>query len=197
MNLKKLFVFSSALLIAFTMVAEAQKIAVVDMETVIKSHPKAEQNDKALRAMQADLEGKRDALLAGLKTQQDEIVKLEKDIRSNPMYSEKVKREMAEKGRQLVINYEKSEKEIRGKVAEMQRELSREEHKLFAEVMTDIQAAVKSLSESSGYDMVLDLSAYRTGAPIPIIVYNAPNTDITDAVITTLGGTRKEIKTAE
>lgn len=191
MNLKKLFVFSSALLIAFTMVAEAQKIAVVDMETVIKSHPKAEQNDKALRAMQADLEGKRDALLAGLKTQQDEIVKLEKDIRSNPMYSEKVKREMAEKGRQLVINYEKSEKEIRGKVAEMQRELSREEHKLFAEVMTDIQAAVKSLSESSGYDMVLDLSAYRTGAPIPIIVYNAPNTDITDEVIKAIGGVRK------
>ena len=191
MNLKKLFVFSSALLIAFTMVAEAQKIAVVDMETVIKSHPKAEQNDKALRAMQADLEGKRDVLLAGLKTQQDEIVKLEKDIRSNPMYSEKVKREMAEKGRQLVINYEKSEKEIRGKVAEMQRELSREEHKLFAEVMTDIQAAVKSLSESSGYDMVLDLSAYRTGAPIPIIVYNAPNTDITDEVIKAIGGVRK------
>lgn len=191
MNLKKLFVFSSALLIAFTMVAEAQKIAVVDMETVIKSHPKAEQNDKALRAMQADLEGKRDALLAGLKTQQDEIVKLEKDIRSNPMYSEKVKREMAEKGRQLVINYEKSEKEIRGKVAEMQRELSREEHKLFAEVMTDIQAAVKSLSESSGYDMVLDLSAYRTGAPIPIIIYNAPNTDITDEVIKAIGGVRK------
>ncbi len=191
MNLKKLFVFSSALLIAFTMVAEAQKIAVVDMETVIKSHPKAEQNDKALRAMQADLEGKRDALLAGLKTQQDEIVKLEKDIRSNPMYSEKVKREMAEKGRQLVINYEKSEKEIRGKVAEMQRELSREERKLFAEVMTDIQAAVKSLSESSGYDMVLDLSAYRTGAPIPIIVYNAPNTDITDEVIKAIGGVRK------
>lgn len=191
MNLKKLFVFSSALLIAFTMVAEAQKIAVVDMETVIKSHPKAEQNDKALRAMQADLEGKRDALLAGLKTQQDEIIKLEKDIRSNPMYSEKVKREMAEKGRQLVINYEKSEKEIRGKVAEMQRELSREEHKLFAEVMTDIKAAVKSLSESSGYDMVLDLSAYRTGAPIPIIVYNAPNTDITDEVIKAIGGVRK------
>lgn len=191
MNLKKFFVFSSALLIAFTMVAEAQKIAVVDMEIVIKSHPKAEQNDKALRAMQADLEGKRDALLAGLKTQQDEIVKLEKDIRSNPMYSEKVKREMAEKGRQLVINYEKSEKEIRGKVAEMQRELSREERKLFAEVMTDIQAAVKYLSESSGYDMVLDLSAYRTGAPIPIIVYNAPNTDITDEVIKAIGGVRK------
>lgn len=197
MNFKNIIAFSLAIFAAATVTAEAQKIAVIDMETVIRSHPKAEQNDKALRAKQAELESKRDVLLAELKAKEEKIVQLEKDIRSNPMYTDKLKAEKAEEGRALIRDFQESEKTIRAKVAEMQRELSREERKLFAEVMDDVQVAIKRVAEVNNFTHVLDSSAYRTGAPIPIVVYSAPNTDITDAVITTLGGTRKEIKAAE
>lgn len=195
--LKKICTLGLALTAALTMAAEAQKMAVVDMEVIIRSHPKAEQNDKALRAKQAELESQRDSLLAELKAKEDKIVQLEKDIRTNPMYTEKMKADKAQEGRALVQDLQKAEKEIRGKVAEMQRELSREERKLFAEIMADIQAGVKAVSEANGITFVLDASAYRTGAPIPIIVYNTPNTDITDAVIKAIGGTRKALPAAE
>ena len=195
--LKKICTLGLALTAALTMAAEAQKMAVVDMEVIIRSHPKAEQNDKALRAKQAELESQRDALLAELKAKEDKIVQLEKDIRTNPMYTEKMKADKAQEGRALVQDLQKAEKEIRGKVAEMQRELSREERKLFAEIMADIKAGVKAVSEANGITFVLDASAYPTGAPIPIIVYNTPNTDITDAVIKAIGGTRKALPAAE
>lgn len=197
MNFKNFFAFLIVALATITMASASQKIAIIDMETVIRSHPKAEQNDKALRAKQAELETKRDALLAELKAKEEKIVQLEKDIRSNPMYSDKMKAEKAEEGRALIRDFQEAEKTIRGKVAEMQRELSREERKLFAEVMDDVKDAVKRVAEVNEFTHVLDSSAYRTGAPIPIVVYSAPNTDITDAVITTLGGKRREIKAAE
>lgn len=195
--LKKICTLGLALAAALTMAAASQKIAVIDMETVIRSHPNAEQNDKLLRAKQAELETKRDALLAELKAKEEKIVQLDKDIRTNPMYTDKLKAEKAEEGRALILDLQESEKTTRAKVAEMQRELSREERKLFAEVMEDIQGAVKKVAEENQFTHVLDLSAYRTGAPIPIIVYNTPDTDITDAVIKALGGARKEIKAAE
>ena len=118
--LKKICTLGLALTAALTMAAEAQKMAVVDMEVIIRSHPKAEQNDKALRAKQAELESQRDALLAELKAKEDKIVQLEKDIRTNPMYTEKMKADKAQEGRALVQDLQKAEKEIRGKVAEMQ-----------------------------------------------------------------------------
>jgi outer membrane protein len=193
MNFKKIFTFTLATALAVTMAAEAQKIAIVDMEAVVRAHPKAEANDKALRAKQADLEAKRDALLAELKAKEEKIVQLEKDIRTNPMYTEKVKREKAEEGRAMVIEFQKSEKEIRAKVSEMQRELSKEERKLFDDIMNDIQTAVKKISKEKGYSLALDNSAYRAVAPIPIVIYNDPTMDITDLVITAIGGSRKTV----
>ncbi|MBO7299418.1 MAG: OmpH family outer membrane protein [Kiritimatiellae bacterium] len=193
MIFKKIFAFSLVIAAAVTMAAEAQKIAVVNMEAVVRSHPKAEQNDKVLRAKQAELEGKRDALLAELKAKEEKIVQLEKDIRTNPMYTEKVKREKAEEGRALVQDLQKSEKEIRAKVAAMQRELSKEERALFDAVMNDIQAAVKKISNEKGISIALDSSAYRASVPMPIVVYSETSIDITDLVITAIGGTRKAV----
>lgn len=192
MNFKKIFVFITIITATVTMASAAQKIAVVDMEAVVRAHPKAEQNDKALRAKQAELEAKRDALLAELKAKEEKIVQLEKDIRTNPMYTEKVKREKAEEGRALVLDLQKSEKEIRSKVAEMQRELTKQERMLFDEVMNDIQTAVKKISTEKGFSMALDSSAYRAAVPMPIVVYSEPSIDITDFVIAAIGGTRKD-----
>lgn len=197
MNFKKIFTFLMIAAASMVMATEAQKMAVVDMEIIILSHPKAEENDKALRAKQAELEVQRDALLAELKAKEERIMQLDTDVRTNPAYTEKAKKEKTEEIRVLLLEYQQSEADTRTEVARMQRELSREERRLFAEVMADIQAAVKKISEEKGYIFVLDLSAYRTGAPIPIIVYNAPNTDITDDVIKAIGGTRKELPAAQ
>lgn len=197
MNFKKIFTFLMIAAASMVMATEAQKMAVVDMEIIILSHPKAEENDKALRAKQAELEVQRDALLAELKAKEERIMQLDTDVRTNPAYTEKAKKEKTEEIRVLLLEYQQSEADTRTEVARMQRELSREERRLFAEVMADIQAAVKKISEEKGYTFVLDLSAYRTGAPIPIIVYNAPNTDITDDVIKAIGGTRKELPAAQ
>ena len=85
MNFKKIFTFLMIAAASMVMATEAQKMAVVDMEIIILSHPKAEENDKALRAKQAELEVQRDALLAELKAKEERIMQQNRYIGDYPV----------------------------------------------------------------------------------------------------------------
>ena len=186
--------FILAAFAAFLTLASAQsKIASIDMETVILSHPKEKANKEELTALLKGLEAKlapaRNAA-ANIAAEFEERMK----VAGNDTLSEFVRREAFAKAQKLENDLRAKDKELREAAALAQQQIAKREHDLFTETMKDITSAIEAVAGAEKYDYVLDNSANRHGAPVPLVMYANPADDITDKVITALKGTRVDKK---
>ena len=179
---------------AATAVAQS-KIASVDMETVILSHPKDDENKTRLRKLmngyEFELAPKREAAKK-LADSLEEKVKLA----GSQAVSEGMRMAAIEEARKIESELRKKEQELRESVGELQSKLAEEEHRLFEEMMESIKKSVDKIARAEKYDYVIDNSAYRFNPPIPVVMFANPASDITDKVIKDLGGTKVDKATA-
>ncbi|AQS37282.1 periplasmic chaperone for outer membrane proteins Skp [Shewanella psychrophila] len=144
--------------------AQAEKIAVVDMQAVFEQLPQREQVSKTLKTEFGDR-------VASVQKMQEELRgMLEKQQRDGALMSESQKTEMVRKMESM-----KSELQLKGKALDedMRRRQGEEQNKLLVKV----QQAINAIAEKDSYDMVLQRGA---------VIYVKPTADISSKVVEAL-----------
>jgi len=184
----------AAVLSAAALTASAElKIATVDMETVILSHPQSEENKANLVKLQKEFEAERDVKRQKIQDLYKQLETIAKEA-DNEALSEQERKKKFNAGRDLGQTIKEEERALRTLVDDLQRRLQEKELLIFGNVMSDVKFAINGLVKSGAYDLILDASAFRPGAPVPIVMYANPKLDVTDAVIQAIGGKKVDAK---
>ena len=194
--MKKCMVFVGMVVAAALSACADTKIATVDMEEVILSHPQTSDNKARLEEMQKDFEAQRDALRTKIQGLYKDYGAIAKEA-GNEALSEVERNKKINAARDLEQTIKQSEVDLRKLVADLQRKLQDKELLLFGNVMSDIKFAINGIVKDSSYDLIVDTSASRAGAPVPIVMYANPSLDVTDTVIKAIGGKRVDAKSAD
>ena len=141
--------------------ADAPKIAVVNLQTVLET-------SVAGKAAQSELKAQRDKLEADLKQKGGEIQELEKRLQREAMVMSKETRE--EKERELRIkasDFQALQKSYRGDLQDLER-------KLMGQLQKDVSDLVNDIAKKEGYILVIS----NIG-----VIYSQPAIDITNRLI--------------
>lgn len=151
-------------LLAAPLAAQAEKIAVVDMQAVFEQLPQRDQVTKTLKTEFGDR-------VASVQKMQEELRgMLEKQQRDGALMSDTQKTDMVRKMESM-----KSELQLKGKALDedMRRRQGEEQNKLLVKV----QQAINKIAEKDNYDMVLQRGA---------VIYVKPTADISNKVVDAL-----------
>ncbi|QQX82585.1 OmpH family outer membrane protein [Shewanella sp. KX20019] len=152
-------------LVGAPLAAQAEKIAVVDMQAVFEQLPQREQVNETLKAEFGDR-------VAAVQKMQEELRGLlEKQQRDAALMSDSQKTDMVRKMESM-----KAELQLKGKALDedMRRRNGEEQNKLLLEV----QKTINTIAEKEQYDMVLQRGA---------VIYVKPTADISNKVVEALG----------
>ena len=149
----------------------AQKFALVDMEYILKNIPAYERASEQLNQVSKKWQAEVDALT-------EEAQTLYKNYQSEavfPSTEQKTKKE------EEIVAKEKEAAELKKKYFGPEGELFKKRESLMAPIQDEIYNAVKDISDSKGYSLILD-RASDTG-----IIFASPKIDISNEVLTKLG----------
>ena len=160
--MKKLFTLLCLLMIMGAQ-SMAQKFALVDMEYILKNIPAYERASEQLNQVSKKWQAEVDALT-------EEAQTLYKNYQSEAVF---LSTEQKTK--------EKEAAELKKKYFGPEGELFKKRESLMAPIQDEIYNAVKDISDSKGYSLILD-RASDTG-----IIFASPKIDISNEVLTKLG----------
>lgn len=162
------------LLVAFTLYAlatSAQKIALVDMEYILKKIPSYEMANDQLSQVSKKWQAEVDVL-----------TKEAKDLYTKYLSEEVyLSDELKKKRENEVLVKEKEAADLKKTYFGSEGELFKKRQSLLKPIQDDIYTAVKTLSEEKGYNLILDRA---TGDNI---IFASPKIDISDEVLQKLG----------
>ncbi len=162
------------LLVAFTLYAlatSAQKIALVDMEYILKKIPSYEMANDQLSQVSKKWQAEVDVLTKEAKD-------LYTKYQSEEVY---LSDELKKKRENEVLVKEKEAADLKKTYFGSEGELFKKRQSLLKPIQDDIYTAVKTLSEEKGYNLILDRA---TGDNI---IFASPKIDISDEVLQKLG----------
>ena len=161
--MKKLFTLLCLLMIMGAQ-SMAQKFALVDMEYILKNIPAYERASEQLNQVSKKWQAEVDALT-------EEAQTLYKNYQSEAVF---LSTEQKTKKEEEIVAKEKE-------AAELKKKYFGPEGELMAPIQDEIYNAVKDISDSKGYSLILD-RASDTG-----IIFASPKIDISNEVLTKLG----------
>jgi len=149
----------------------AQKVALVDMEYILKKIPAYEMANDQLSQVSKKWQAEVDALTKGAKDlytkYQSEMVYLSDDL--------KTKREAE------ILAKEKAAADLKKTYFGSEGELFKKRESLLNPIQDEIYNAVKELSEEKGYSLILDRASGSD------IIFASPKIDISEEVLKKLG----------
>lgn len=167
----KKFILLFGLFIAFTASSYSQKFALIDMEYILKNISSYETANQQLEAIskkwQTEVETSQQEVQNMYKTYQSEIVFLSAD--------QKTKRENE------IVEKEKAVQELKRKYFGPEGEVFKRREALIKPIQDDIYNAVKEISDTKGYQLVLDRASATS------IIFASPRIDISNEVLSKLG----------
>lgn len=175
--------------------SSAPAFATVDMELVVLAHPATAENKAVLVDLQKRYASERDSKREELSVLVAQGRKAAADVR-NVALSDAKRREAGAAVDDIDEQLRRGENELRRLVADRQSKLRAKENELFGNVMADIKVKLDALAKSKGVSLVFDRSATRASAPIPLVMWSDPALDLTDALITAVGGDREAAEKA-
>ena len=120
-----------AVLAAMSVFAQgADKIATVDLEAVVRSHPKTEGNKQTLRATQKEYEEQRDTLRTTIERLQENFAKASEQA-NNAALNDKARDAQRNIAREILTDLRREEDALRQLVSRLQRSLNETELLLF------------------------------------------------------------------
>lgn len=164
-------VLTIMLLFAITLVANAQKFALIDTEYIFKKIPAYQSANEQLQQATKKYQGEVEALAK-------EAQRMFQDYQaksSTLSAAQKTKKE------DEIVEKEKAAAELKRNYFGQEGELAKMQNKLIGPIQDDIYEAVKLISEQQGYAMVID-RASAAG-----IIFANPRIDISDEVLRKLG----------
>lgn len=168
--MKKLFTLLCLLMIVGAQ-SMAQKFALVDMEYILKNIPAYERASEQLNQVSKKWQAEVDALT-------EEAQVLYKNYQSEAVF---LSMEQKTKKEEEIVAKEKEAAELKKKYFGPEGELFKKRESLMAPIQDEIYNAVKDLSDSKGYSLILD-RASDTG-----IIFASPKIDISNEVLAKLG----------
>lgn len=149
----------------------AQKFALIDMDYILKNissyETAQEQLDVMSKKWQAEVDKVQQEVKSMYKSYQADLVFLSAD--------QKTKRENA------IVEKEKALQELNKKYFGTEGELFKKREALIKPIQDDIYNAVKEISETKGYQLVLDRASATS------VIFASPRIDISNEVLQRLG----------
>lgn len=183
--MKKFMILAAVAIAAMPAFAQT-KIAVVDMEKVILAHPQTQINKETLVKKQKSFEADRDIKRDRIKEMYKNLSDIMKEA-NNEALSETIRKAKIEEARDVDKKIRTEEQDLRRLVDDLQGQLQKMEFELFSAVMDDVSAEIKKIAEKGKYDLILDKSGFRAGAPVTIVAYSSDELDITEEVVKAVG----------
>jgi Skp family chaperone for outer membrane proteins len=156
-------------------------IGVVDMETLIKMHPRSSTDRAILEQYVKDYQADKDDILASIQKETavfEDLRKAAEDV----SLSEKALEEKRALAKAQIIKIRQLEKKAREMAAGRQKELTSQELHMRQRVVSELRDIVAEIAKKKDLDLVLDSTGLGIGGYSPVI-YNAEKYDITDDVI--------------
>lgn len=169
--MKKIFMIM--MMAVFTVTAQAQKFALIDMDYILKNIPAYERANEQLsqvsKKWQAEVEALTTEAQTMYKNYQNEVVFLSK--------------EQKQARQDAIMEKEKQAAELKRKYFGPDGELFKKRTALMTPIQDEIYNAVRDISDLRGYQLVLD-RASNSG-----IIFGSPKVDISNEVLQKLGYT--------
>lgn len=168
--MKRLISFISVfVIVAFT--ASAQKFALIDTEYILRNIPAYERASEQLNQISRKWQSEIENLVKEAET-------LSKNYESESVYlSEEQKQEKVKE----VFEKEKEAAELKKKYFGPEGELFKKRESLIKPIQDELYNAVKEISESKGYSMVLDRATAAS------VIFASPKIDISNEVLDKMG----------
>ena len=151
--------------------ASAQKVAVLDMEYILKNIPMYESANEQLKQIsekwQKEVEAKNEEAKILYKNYQTEVVFLSDEMKG--------------KKENEIVAKEKEANELKRKYFGPQGEFFKKRESLMKPIQDEVYVAVKDVSDTKGYTVVLDKGSSSN------LIYFSVKVDISDEVLTKLG----------
>ncbi len=167
--MKKIFMIM--MMAVFTVTAQAQKFALIDMDYILKNIPAYERANEQLsqvsKKWQAEVEALTTEAQTMYKNYQNEVVFLSK--------------EQKQARQDAIMEKEKQAAELKRKYFGPDGELFKKRTALMTPIQDEIYNAVRDISDLRGYQLVLD-RASNSG-----IIFGSPKVDISNEVLQKLG----------
>ncbi|MCD7914892.1 MAG: OmpH family outer membrane protein [Tannerellaceae bacterium] len=168
--MKKIIVLSTLLLFC-SLAGMAQKYALIDMEYILKNIPAYEMTNEQLSQLSQRWQNEVEAL-------QQEAQNMYKSYQSELVF---LSAEMKTKREEEIVEKEQEAQELKRQYFGADGELYKRRESLMRPIQDEIYNAVKKISESQGYQLVVDRASAMS------IIFASPKIDISNEVLTKLG----------
>lgn len=167
----KKFFLASCLMLLCSLVASAQKYALVDMEYILKNIPAYEMTNEQLRQISQKWQNEVEAL-------QQEAQNMYKTYQSDLVF---LSAEMKSKREEEIVQKEQEAQDLKRKYFGADGELYKRRETLMKPIQDEIYNAVKEIADDRGYQIVIDRASAMS------IIYASPKIDISNEVLSKLG----------
>lgn len=167
--------------ISMALTAAATNVGVVDMERLIKLHPRTKADRAILSQYVEDFEAERREMLEDIRAKSEEFEAL-REAAEDVGLSEKAIAEKRTLAKAKVGEIREMEQSLRELAATRQKELTSQELRMRKRVVADIGEIVETVVARKKLDLVIDATGTSAGGYPPVIYYDDA-LDITDAVI--------------
>ena len=161
----------TALFCLVSLATNAQKFALIDMEYILKNIPAYERANEQLNQVSKKWQSEVEAVALEAQT-------LYKNYQSEAVFlseEQKIKKE------EEIVAKEKEAQELKRKYFGPEGELYKKRESLMAPIQDEIYTAVKEISDTKGYSVVVDRASAAS------IIYASPKIDISNEVLVKLG----------
>lgn len=177
---------SLAVIVAFgaTPAFAQMKVGIVDMNKVFTSYYKTKDAETRLNDARAQAKTDLDSRLETLKSNMEEINKLEADTKKPELAADKKEAAVKQRDEKIneVRNLDREIGEFR-KTRELQ--LQEQFMRMRGDIVQDIMKVVDARVKSEGYDLVLDSSGLGI-SQVKVVLYSAPSMDFSDSIVSEL-----------
>ena len=168
--MKKIFSIIAAMLL-FCITAGAQKFALVDMEYILNRIPSYERANEQLNQFSKRWHAEVEAVNLEAQT-------LYKNYQNESLF---LSEEQKAKKEDEIVAKEKQASELKRQYFGPDGELAKKRESLMSPIQDEIYEAIKQISESDGYQVVIDRSSANS------MIYASPKIDISNEVLRKLG----------
>lgn len=167
-----------------TPAAAEMKVGIVDMNKVFTSYYKTKEAEARLNDARAQAKTDLDGRLETLKSDMEQINKLEADAKKPELTADK--QQAAIRARDEKINEVRNlDREIGEFRQTRERQLQEQFMRMRGDIVQDIMKVVDARVKSEGFDLVFDKSGQGI-SQVPVVLFSAPSMDFSDSLITEL-----------
>jgi len=173
------------LLVVFVMacgvsMAAEQKIAVVDMNKLLRAHPETEKAESVLESQIDELEKEKDLLMEKLGKMRDEVEEVMKQAQNRAL-SEKKREELREEAEKKFKQLREMDIEAKKEMDGRKKDVAEQKMLMHKRIVGEIAETVKEYAKKKGYLFVLDSAGVGVSG-MPAVIHADESADITEEI---------------